>query len=194
MKKITAILVTMLMLCSAANGAEKSEKKGANEVSVTYGMFTAPQVAFSMAGVLGIVFSLGNLTLDNFVMPGQLSAEYYHYFNNVLAVGGCITNDYMMADSFNKNKENLGKFKADFISIMPGVKASWFNFQNFGMYSKVNVGIGAEVLSDEITTNLALQVSPVCCEFGKEAWRGFVELGFGMNGIACFGVKHSFGR
>ena len=36
------------------------------------------------------------------------------------------------------------------------------------------------------------QGSPVCFEIGNHYWRGFAEFGFGGQGIAQFGVKHTF--
>lgn len=191
MKKIFAILITLSIISAAAYGREAVEKRGSDEIAISYGQFTLPQVAFTTVGVLGIALSVGNMVLDDFVMPGQLSLEYYHYLTNVIAIGGCLTNDYMAAKEYNKDKvEYKGDITADFVSIMPGIKAQWFNYRAFGMYSKANAGICAIVNSSPIDPMFAFQVSPVCCEFGKGNWRGFLELGFGMQGIATGGLKY----
>lgn len=193
MKKISAILIALLLVATAASGGNVLEKKGNSEVSVSYGQFTLTQFAFTTASVLGIVISGGNLTFDNFVLAGQVSAEYYYYLGNVIAVGATLTNDFMKADSYNSAGAYQGKFDADFLSLMPGVKASWFNHQKFGMYSKLNVGVSA-LVSSEFNVSLALQLSPVCCEFGGANLRGFAELGVGDCGIINLGIKYCFAR
>ena len=39
---------------------------------------------------------------------------------------------------------------------------------------------------------LAGQLSPVCMDFGGDATRGYLELGFGMQGIVSLGIKKMF--
>lgn len=191
MKKFFAILISVLLISSEFTYAQtRMEKNGSNEISIEYGQFTAPQIAYTMSGIFGILFTVGNFTLDNLTYTGSVGVEYYHYLNNVLAVGGCVINDYMTADQLNKEGEYQGKFDADFLSIMPGLKAQWFNYRHFGMYSKANIG-ALLLASGNFDAAVAVQVSPVCCEFGGTKFRGFVEAGFGMQGVACAGIKYN---
>ena len=46
--------------------------------------------------------------------------------------------------------------------------------------------------NEESIQMLAAQASPVCMEFGGKTLRGFLETGWGNQGLLNFGVKYSF--
>lgn len=71
------------------------------------------------------------------------------------------------------------------------------------MYGKLAAGVGfskikTENADEEVkgiefgNKHFSCQVSPLCFEFGNKRIRGFMEYGFGHQGLAQFGVKHTF--
>ena len=74
-------------------------------------------------------------------------------------------------------------------------KFIWFNREHFGMYSKVSLGLMlllGDMNEDKPIPMFAGHVSSVCMEFGGKALRGFLETGYGNQGLLNFGVKFSF--
>lgn len=191
-------MIKKLFLCLAlliGFAASSYSQDYKNEVSVSYGQATAPQFAYLFGGIFGVVFTAGHFEFDNTVMTGTLGAEYNHWVNNWFGYGGSVFAEYITSDTYTKdsdgNRTKNGKFNLGFASLMPTARFRWFNNPHFGMYSKVGAGLGL-AFSDGIQPTLSAQVSPVCMEFGGNSWRGLVELGVGMQGIATVGVKKSF--
>ena len=63
------------------------------------------------------------------------------------------------------------------------------------MYSKLSLGLMLALdgkNEDKPIPMPAGQVSSVCMEFGGKALRGFLETGWGNQGLLNFGVKFSF--
>lgn len=191
-------MIKKLFLCLAlltGFAASSYSQDYKNEISVSYGQATVPQFAYMFGGIFGVVFTAGHFEFDNTVMTGTLGVEYNHWVNNWFGYGGAAFTEYMTSDTYSKdsdsNKTKNGKFNLGFASVMPTARFRWFNNPHFGMYSKLGVGLGL-AFSDEWQPTLSAQVSPVCMEFGGNSWRGLVELGVGMQGIATVGVKKSF--
>lgn len=191
-------MIKKLFLCLAlliGFAASSYSQDYKNELSVSYGQATVPQFAYMFGGIFGVVFTAGHFEFDNTVMTGTLGVEYNHWVNNWFGYGGAVFAEYMTSDTYSKdsdgNKTKNGKFNLGFASVMPTARFKWFNNPHFGMYSKLGVGLGL-AFSDEWQPTLSAQVSPVCMEFGGNSWRGLVELGIGMQGIATVGVKKSF--
>ena len=191
-------MIKKLFLCLAlltGFAASSYSQDYKNEISVSYGQATVPQFAYMFGGIFGVVFTAGHFEFDNTVMTGTLGVEYNHWANNWFGYGGAVFAEYMTSDAHSKdsdgNKTKNGKFNLGFASVMPTARFRWFNNPHFGMYSKLGVGLGL-AFSDEWQPALSAQVSPVCMEFGGNSWRGLVELGVGMQGIATVGVKKSF--
>lgn len=189
MKKIAVFLLSLLMV-SSLYGRDRQ-----NEFGVSYSQFTVPQFVYVFGGVLGIAFSMGSFTLENMVLPGALSLEYTHYVNDTFGFGGTVTGEFMSADKYtgkDESKKYDGKFQMGFVSVMPHAKAYWFNNPHFGMYSKLGAGAGLALGGSEPGVIFAGQLSPVCMDFGGDATRGYLELGFGMQGIVSLGIKKMF--
>lgn len=193
MKKIIAILLCFLIALSV------NAKDYKNELSFTYGQFTVPQFAYVMGGVLGVAFTAGHFTFENSKFIGAAGFEYVHYTNDWFGYGGTIICDYMTSDAYNVSSEGEktynGKFNLGFISIMPNVKFSWFNREKVSLYSKIAVGPGLVFDNDNSLKNnitLAAQISPLGVDFGNNLYRGFAELGIGMQGILNVGIRKLF--
>ena len=82
---------------------------------------------------------------------------------------------------------------------MPVVKYTWYGHNRFRLYSKA--GLGARYYRLDVTCDtqsfpeiheknvkLSYQLSVAGVEVGGERMRGFVELGYGMQGIFNFGI------
>lgn len=190
---IKKLILCLALLTGFAASSYSQDYK--NEISVSYGQATVPQFAYMFGGIFGVVFTAGHFEFDNTVMTGTLGVEYNHWVNNWFGYGGAVFAEYMASDTYSKdsdgNKTKNGKFNLGFASVMPTARFKWLNSPHFGMYSKLGVGLGL-AFSDEWQPTLSAQVSPVCMEFGGNSWRGLVELGIGMQGIATVGVKKSF--
>jgi len=191
MKRIIAALLLSILLAGSLPARERD-----NEFALAYSQFTVPQAVYVIGSVFGIAFSLGNFTLEKMALPGALSLEYTHYVNDTFGFGGSLTGDLMTADKYTGKEENKkydGKFRMGFLSVMPHVKASWFDNPHFGMYSKVAVGAAGVFQKDgESSITWAAQLSPVCMDFGGSDLRGYLELGVGMQGIVTLGIKKMF--
>lgn len=95
----------------------------------------------------------------------------------------------------------LGKMCRNYFFIMPEVSVYWFKKKHVAMYSKVAGGIEFKVKKRLVTypeekktvesdRRFCFQASPVCVEVGGQYWRGFAELGYGMQGIGQYGARH----
>jgi len=196
MKRLIALFLCMTVVFA---GYAKNDKDR-NEFSINYGQITVPQFAYVFGGALGAAFTLGHFTFDNAHMLGAFGLEYVHYVNNWLGFGGTVLCDYMTADAYSVASDGTktpnGKFNLGFASLMPEVKFAWFNRPHVGLYSKLAVGAGLTFAnnSEDIRENItwAGQITPIGVDFGGESFRGFVEAGVGMQGIACAGVRWLF--
>ena len=195
MKKLVA---TLLALAVVFAGYAKNDKDK-NEFTITYGQLTVPQFAYVLGGAFGAVFSLGHFTFDNAHMFGAAGIEYVHYVNDWLGFGGMVLCDYMTADAYSVdgdgNKTPHGKFDLGFVSAMPVLKFAWFNRPHVGLYSKLGVGAGLSFdddssFGDNITWSG--QFTPIGVDFGGESFRGFVEVGVGMQGLVSGGLRWLF--
>lgn len=191
MKKVIASILLAALLAGPLSARDRQ-----NELALSYSQFTVPQAAYVFAGVLGIAFSLGNFSLENMALPGAASLEYTHYINDTFGFGGTLVGDFMTADKYTGKDESRkydGKFSMTFCSVMPHVKAYWFNHPHFGMYSKLAAGIGGTFQNEgDPSVTFAAQLSPVSMDFGGDALRGYLELGLGMQGIVTLGIKKIF--
>lgn len=101
------------------------------------------------------------------------------------------------------SRHEYGKLYRHVLSFMPEATVYWFKKRHVAMYSKLAAGVRFNIekrvvcSKDTEETRLAdrhfyCQVSPVCVEVGGQYWRGFVEAGFGAQGVIQYGVKHTF--
>ena len=171
-----------------------------NEFSITYGQITVPQAAYVLGGVFGSMFSLGHFSFENAHFIGGAGVEYVHYVNDWLGFGGAVLCDYMTATAMNVDSEGKktpnGKFNLGIVSAMPLVKFAWLNREHVGLYSKLAAGAGFTFTNQSEDTKdnfaFAFQVTPIGMDFGGESFRGFAELGLGMQGLVNVGIRWLF--
>ena len=191
MKKIVTLLIA---LCLGAGAYGQTPR---DEWALSYSQITLPQTAYVLGNVLGVAFTMGAYSPDNMRLPGALSLEYTHYTSSHFGFGGTLTGDYMSADRYSGSEDSRtydGKFRFACISLMPHMRAFWFNNPHFAMYSKLALGGACWVGASEEGTqfSFAAQLSPVCMDFGGDRVRGFLELGYGMQGVVSLGIKRRF--
>ncbi len=176
MKKLLLILVLALV----ASVSVKAQNEWKNEIAISYGFGSFSDMNTSY---LGGIFS-GKQT--SYI--GAFGVEYFRRPMPALGVG------FVGTFSTCKWSDNT-KARSKYISIMPAVKYNWLNRNHFGMYSKVALGvlIGHDSGADKDKTNAAFawQATAVGAEFGS-AFRGFLELGFGEQGVLVAGVRYKF--
>lgn len=197
MKKILISTLLLVLLVYPA----RSQNRPANEFGVSYGTITVPDVAMTFGSILGVAFSGGLWSFDNINATGAFGLEYYHNFNDRIAVGGICCYDAFMADAIDEDggqKINKGRYGSHFINVMPAFRVNWFDRERVSMYSKIAAGAMLQISPDdelgENTTDwaFAAHLSLAGVEFGSRTFRGFVEAGWGMQGILTFGVKKAF--
>lgn len=142
--------------------------------------------------------------------------EYFNHINKHWAIGGSIgiseasgggarfKREYAnaiseLADQFFRFLTTDFDFHSTSQYLMPAVKYSWISRHHFCLYSKAALGImhyKQDITCDKLPSpqrhengiRLAYQFSPVGCEFGGERIRGFIELGYGKQGMYNTGV------
>ena len=194
--------VALLIISSLVCLAQTDESR--HEISVSYGYITLPQAVdligasggALLGGLLaGIVdtFAPGNQEspkrIDN-GGTGGFSFQYLYSLNRTIKLGGTVCYESTWGE-WNNGTEYILHYPA----IMATSKFMWFNLEHFAMYSKLSLGLmlvfdGKN--EDKPIPMLAGHGSAVCMEFGGRAFRGFLETGWGNQGLLNFGVKYSF--
>ena len=178
MKKILLMVVVAMMATVSAN----AQQEWKNEISIAYGRG-------SNTDVLTSIFK-GMFTGEQLDYWGPVSIEYFRRVDSsnrfgigaIAAIGGCKWDDETDA-------------KATYYTFMPSVKYNWLNKSHFSMYSKAAFGITYSSNSgskkSDSGANVNWQASFIGMEFGS-AFRGFVELGTGEQGIIMAGLRYKF--
>lgn len=163
-----------------------------NEISVSYGIGNVPEVVWIFTDVFtAIGAGLSGGKLENARITGAIGLEYQRYLaNGRVTVGAALGYEYMSADLVNKQGESTPK-RTNVLTLMPTVKAMWFNRKNVGMYSRFGLGVTGMV-GDINAVLPAFQLNPIGLEAGGEHLRFFIESGFGSQGTILFGLKTTF--
>lgn len=205
-KKIAIAAAAFSFTISATAQDSATPEFYKHEVGVSYGALTNTDVISGFASIFGemfrVMFDSDEELKSHYI--GSFNAEYYYNFNKTIGLGGIVGLEYIGYDYNNKNtgKTNF-KEKDYYISIMPAFKAHWFNYPHVSMYSKIAAGVtfdcrtfkdGVEKTDNENETQVlpAFQISPICVEAGARHLMGFVELGYGTQGMFVFGLRGKF--
>lgn len=180
-KRIRMTLAVVIMAVASVN----AQNGYMNELSVAYGFGSNTDLASS--------FYKGVFTGKQLNYWGPISVEYFHRldsndrlgFGAIAAIGGCKWDDD-------------GDAKSTFYTFMPAIKYNWSVSEHVSWYSKAAIGvtIGSDsgVKKDgksDSNTIFNWQATIVGVEFGS-AFRGFVELGTGEQGIFIGGLRYKF--
>lgn len=188
-----------------------------NEMSFSYGRASLAGCAYTLGGFFGTVFSFGLAAPSEMWTTGAFGLEYMNYIHPHVGVGGLVTYECCalgFKSYAGKDEEGNAIYKdggnVDYnhiISIMPAFKFPWMAFEHVSLYSKVALGImitgktghtevdsegNEETVSPSVAANFICQVNPVGVDFGGLHHRGFVELGFGAQGLIMAGYRIAF--
>lgn len=201
MTRLLTLVALLIISCSVCL-AQTDESR--HEISVSYGYITLPQ-AIDFIGTVGgellgglLVGIVDVITPGDTEYPkridnggtGSLSVQYLYSLNRVIKLGGTVCYENTWGEWSNGNN-----YMVHYPAIMATSKFVWFNREHFGMYSKLSLGLMLildGVNGDKPIPMLAGQASSVCMEFGGKTLRGFLETGWGNQGLINFGVKFSF--
>lgn len=196
MKRNIVLFLAMIVLQQVY--AQKSE------LSVSYGIPTNKNLnttigdAFNSALIGGLL----NSAVDNESFTGAFNLEYMYRLDTRWAVGVDLGYEHSSSD-LKVDKAVVAKIKDSYLTAMVGAKYYWANGEKFRVYAKVAIGVS--ITKEKITnaekedyskdaendTDVAYQVSPIAFEVGKN-YCGFLELGYGNQGIAQIGVRVRF--
>ena len=184
MKRI--ILMAIVLCTTAFSASAQSYEMPKNEIMIGGGYATPTLFAES----LGDVFTGDDKSM------GVYSVTYLRNLNKHFSVGATLAFEDIYCEAKTQ------KIHSDYLSIMPTSRAYWFRGKNFGMYSRLAAGLAVNFYKDGATDDspgksatamdFAFQASPVCLEAGSEKVSGFLELGYGFQGIFNVGVKFGF--
>jgi len=205
MKKI---LVSLLAVCCLATMAPQASAQTQNYYKLSHRNEISASYGFSLLGAgIGTVVNKANwlreflgvtdIEIKNGGTGGYINLGYTRQLSKVVSVGGSMGFDRMSVNL----KDETGKITAagaNVWTLMAGAKFDWFRTRSdiFGMYSKVNLGvmgIGASLM-EEAHKSLWLptgHLSLIGLEVGR-GFSGFMELGFGMQGVAQVGIRARF--
>jgi hypothetical protein len=200
MKKIQFLMIVAVFFCGTLSAqAQNVEYETKHEIGVSYG--GAPFSVWAKIGQAlddAIIsgFTGGSYKCENSSWFGSLSGEYFYRIDPAFSVGGiaCFSQDN---DDCFLNNVKTGDRTTRFIKVMPAVKWDYLRRNNFGMYMKFGAGYTFEHVSETYKGEKGsdnsgffnLQVSLLCAEAGSKNVRGFVEVGFGEQGIALAGLR-----
>lgn len=177
-------LLTVLFFCASVFSASAQDyEMPENEIMIGGGVPTATLLAESLGDVLS-----GDTKTN-----GAYSFTYLHNLNKRFSVGASAVFEDIYCETKTK------KVHSDYLSIMPTARAYWFRGKTFGMYSRLAVGVSFDFYKkgatdddpgeDATAVDYAFQASAVCLEVGSNKVSGFLELGYGYQGIFQVGVK-----
>lgn len=184
-------------LISMGAQAQDDEK---NELSVSYGVgISTIGDGIGNAIVNGLIDSWSGCEWDASRF-GTIGVEYFRHLNNPrLAVGAIFTFAKYAEDVIKKDdKSKVGDRSRTYLTLMPSLKYYWVNGKSFGFYSKVAAGAmlmkydDSRISSSESQLYFMAQASPIGLEAGSTSFRGFIEAGFGEQGILLVGLRARF--
>ena len=192
---ILAVVAMMTTMCAKAQTGYEDTK---HEVAVSYGWLSNSQWVDVLEEMVSIM--VGS-TCENEKFFGPLSAEYFYHANKWLGVGGMFTLSNSKQDVYLDKKKD-GTVSHTYYTLMPAVKFDWLRKKSFGMYSKLAVGATLRTESincddpsardSESKVHVNWQASLLGIEAGSPKVRGFLEFGFGEQGVALFGLRYKF--
>lgn len=199
MKKLSLKCMAIVALCCFCLGANAQEKEIKHEIALSYGVGPVTTWAKIGRAIGDALFSKLKVDYENTSWFGPISAEYFYHVDAPIGIGGIVSfsrdNDDLLVD-----KQKQGDRKTNFITFMPAMKWEYLRRKHFAMYLKAAAGVTLEVVNekykDEKGTNTSAmfngQLSPLGIEAGGEHVRGFLEVGFGEQGIALAGIRCKF--
>ena len=227
MKKYNYLMVALMAMMFAVSNSAMAQNDTKSEFSFFVGGYTPNQTTLAegfgegfgkaMASMMTFgLYDASKTSKDEKTSPAYTVLYLYRVTPN-LKIGGAVTYQHTSYTLSVKNKDtgaydDVAKNRNNYFTVMPTVKASWFDKKNISLYSKVAAGVciafkdskvksgvsdeDAKTLLKEVETKkgtrFGYQVSPIGCEFGSKNIRAFVELGYGFQGLGLAGLSIQF--
>ncbi len=214
MKKTLYSLLILLVGAIQTTNAQWSKGFKTNEVSLSYGYLSNIKFVDSYTEVdaTSLATKIGYVSTDNLKTIGSINAQLLHRNRKWLSFGIGLTYEATTQDCYNNKKEKAewvvtryGEMTSRYISAMPTFRFNWLIYRSFTIYSKIAGGLCFMVHSYKDTSNNgdiiegkkkhggSYQLSPFGIQIGSKDIVGFLELGFGNEGVAQAGVAYKFG-
>ena len=227
MKKYNYLMVALMAMMFAVSNSAMAQNDTKSEFSFSVGGYTPNQTTLAegfgegfgkaMASMMTFgLYDASKTAKDEKTSPAY-TVQYLYRVSPNLKIGGAVTYQHTSYTLSVKNKDtgaydDVAKNRNNYFTVMPTVKASWFDKKNISLYSKVAAGVciafkdskvksgvsdeDAKTLLKEVETKkgsrFGYQVSPIGCEFGSKNIRAFVELGYGFQGLGLAGLSIQF--
>ena len=200
-KKLFAVIVTLLFVVTIKAQTDDPALHYKNEVSIGIGM-----PAFVRYG--------NEAWFESAAVSSSI--RFFRYLKKNLAVGGSlgfawgrrgVGEEYVEYQEGNVHHSELIALDYRYYNsfyLMGGAKWSYINKEYFCMYMRGAFGVQRQRFWYDGSYNLggtydlnkvkaAAQISPFGIEGGYKFIHGFLEIGFGMEGIINIGVSYRFG-
>ena len=227
MKKYNYLMVALMAMMFVVSNSAMAQNDTKSEFSFSVGGYTPNQTTLAegigeglgkaMATMITFgLYDASKTAKDEKTSPAY-TVQYLYRVSPNLKIGGAVTYQHTSYTLSVKNKDtgaydDVAKNRNNYFTVMPTVKASWFDRKNISLYSKVAAGVciafkdskvksgvsdeEAKTLLKEVETKkgtrFGYQVSPIGCEFGSKNIRAFVELGYGFQGLGLAGLSIQF--
>lgn len=227
MKKFNYMMVALMAMMFVVSNSAMAQNDTKSEFSFSVGGYTPNQTTLAegigeglgkaMATMITFgLYDASKTAKDEKTSPAY-TVQYLYRVSPNLKIGGAVTYQHTSYTLSVKNKDtgaydDVAKNRNNYFTVMPTVKASWFDKKNISLYSKVAAGVciafkdskvksgvsdeDAKTLLKEVETKkgtrFGYQVSPIGCEFGSKNIRAFVELGYGFQGLGLAGLSIQF--
>ena len=211
MKKSFLVLLSLVCLLLAPPSWAQQQKtvQYHHEISSSYGMSLLGLMFDKAVEKIGSTVDLGELIgvrIDDIDLKGGgskgvVNLGYAYQINKRFQFG--ISGGFnRVSIIFLEGEEAFSPLKVDLYSIMGTAQVNWFRTRDdrLGIYSKLGAGvmllnIGLDVGSEEDIRDTRPFFSPHLTLLGLEVgrgFRGFLELGAGMQGLVQVGIKARF--
>lgn len=205
--KITLLLFLSINFSHAKNN-DTIINSNKNELYASYGLFSFSSI-FIGYRIVDSDFPSDYITNKNNyskklteIPPvlGTLNFGYKRYIKNKFGILMNITYSQINGSFQNKISDTLSfKTKDNIVAILPGFEYHYFNRKIVQLYSGIQLGVyvkNKKLIDNRQTikqknVGFAFQVDALGVRVGKKIG-GFVEIGFGFNGIVKVGISGQF--
>jgi hypothetical protein len=211
MYKLFSLLFVALIFSVSAS-AQWSKGFKTNELSLSFGYYSNVSIIESMTdiNVTSLSKSVGYVyTSDDLNTVGSTTFQFLHRNRKWLSVGIALSYQLATVECFEQNRKNeitdLGKLTIHYVGAMPTLRVNWMIRRNVTLYSKVAAGLTFVIDKYKDTSGkgdivepakkhyAAFQLSPIGAQFGSKSVVGFIEAGYGNQGLVQAGAAYKFG-
>lgn len=198
MKKsvLLSAFVALMTVIGVQSAMAQDEFK--HEVAVSYGVLSNSQILDVYEEAITAPIH-GSTTLKDDKFFGPISAEYFYHLEPWIGVGGILVYGQKKGDLYSDaDNKKVGEDKNTYLTVMPAAKFDWLRRANFGLYSKVAVGVTLrhdvtdDIDYDESAVHMNWQLTAIGVEVGSKQIRAFAELGTGEQGVLLGGIRYKF--